>query len=109
VRVRVTGSLVVVPISQQRFARAPRRIDFDAAYSPRNFGDAGGRRGSFWAAIVSWSTGGPLLHAGKMAAASEWRIPDPRSDARCRDIASLRYAAGDLRCACAERRAIRGS
>jgi len=37
------------------------------------------------------------------------RTGDPPSDLFRSEIAGLRYAAGDLRCACAERRASRDS
>jgi len=59
-----------VSVWQQPLARAPRRIDSDAACSRRNFGGAGDRRG--WSSgpqsIAGRHGGHPLFLARKMAA-----------------------------------------
>jgi hypothetical protein len=111
----VWGSSVVVPEWQRTVARTPRRMDFDAACSRRNFGGAGGStRLIFQPQSFPGRQGHPRFLAredgGKrLGPALGSCAPDLLSDARYCVIAALRYAADGLCCPCAERRAARGS
>jgi hypothetical protein len=88
-------------------------VDSDAARSRRILGCRGSTKLISQVAFVRSGRSGPMVLAMKTAAARE-AAPEPcasdqTSDARCREIRALRYAAGDLCCACADRRAERGS
>ena len=111
------GERVVVPLRHEHRYKAPRVIGFDR--------EGGNRK--------SWGVGGPtttLLFVGARFIAQAcvdirsfsceanhaqqhfgWGAcaPDGASGVRCGEGTSLRYVAGDLCCACAERRAPRGS
>ncbi len=94
---------------------APRRIDSGAAGLRRIFGVPGGRRGSSGGRDSSTPdlNGARLSFSPARSPRLRWTAaacaPDPPSDARCHEIRTLRHPADGLCCACAERRAARGS